>query len=339
MKKIILISIVSLVCVQLLAQVQKSPKVFLQLRGDYTYDVVDGEKQPASTGFDGKIAYFRINGNLNEKISYDYRQRINKMVFKDNLFHSIDYMLLKYRASESWGFAAGKSALYAGGFEFDYSPVDIHFSSEYLNYVGAYGFGVSVEHYFNEGKDNLIFQFCESPYRSYSDYRDIYGYNLIWYGNRDSFQTIYSINAHEYARGKFLGQIAIGNKFLLGDKCTLSMDWIQRSGLKDVEWKCFSTVFEMRYNPSEKWSVVSKYFHDHNSNYESHDTIIAPGTRLNKVGGIVEWFPLSNKDLRLHAYGNYAFGKMTASPAIGAMEISDKYSLGLGLTWVIGILN
>lgn len=88
-------------------------------------------------------------------------------------------------------------------------------------------------------------------------------------------------------------------------------------------FKDFSLVGKLIYNPAEKLSLALKYCYDRNAcKYESSlqmmtencDYHVLPGTEVNRMGAILEYFPLSGSYrnfVRLHATGYYDWGNNT----------------------------
>ncbi|MBQ2400128.1 MAG: porin, partial [Muribaculaceae bacterium] len=186
----------------------------IEVRADYQREYNDGHSIEENCGFRGKYLNMAISGNINDHFSYSWRHRFNKMIGSNgsSFFDATDWVWLAYNIN-NFEVSAGKQVVGIGGYEYDRAPIDLYFCSEFWNNVACYQFGVSGAYSFNEGKDKLMFQFCQSPFRTINP--DMYAYNLMWYGNHGIFSSIYSVNMMEYAPGRFINYISLGNKFTI----------------------------------------------------------------------------------------------------------------------------
>lgn len=321
-------------------------KVDLTARTGYQRGFLDGHSLDEYSGFQGNILYLCASGEISDGLRFNYKHRLNK-TSKTSRFEAIDYLRLCYRPhNSSFEFGAGKEAIFVGGIEYDYSPVDGYFTGEFYNHFPCYAWAVHASWQPSE-KNEIDVQITESPYKyvikddSHVRTNDLYGYNLIWYGKTRYYNSIWSVGAHEYDRGDFIGIIALGNQFKLGGGVTLNLDWTQRSALDKLQWSCFYASSELRWRPEiksrrSKVGFYAKFVHDYNYNDESLDLCASYGTSMSVAGGGFECFPLANDDLRLHAYYGRKFGKtlLYDTADIGALSI-----LNFGITWTLRILR
>jgi hypothetical protein len=201
--------------------------------------------------------------------------------------------------------------------------------------VACYQFGVSGAYSFNEGKDKLMFQFCQSPFRTINP--DMYAYNLMWYGNHGIFSSIYSVNMMEYAPGRFINYISLGNKFTI-DRVSLELDFMNRAtDHQTFLFRDMSLIGELAWKPLDCLNVFGKVSYDVN-NTDNNDYYVLPGTEMTRVGAGVEYYPLQNDrhDIRLHANYCHTFGTNTNTDS----QLRENHSMfDIGVTWKFDVLK
>ena len=333
-----LCALLALLCCQFaFAQQEESLlNLGIEARADYQREYIDGEAINDNCGFKGKYLNIRVDGKLNDKFSYSYRQRLNRAHTDGSFFDATDWVYLKYQANENWAVSAGKQVVAIGGYEYDRAPIDIYFGSEYWNNIPCYQFGVNLMYTFNNAADQLQAQVCESPFKQPG--KDMYAYNLIWYGSHGWFNSIYSVNMIEYLPGEFINYITLGNKFNVGD-LSLELDVMNRAVrnqtflLKDI-----SVMGELSYAASEKLNIIAKATYDVNNSDKIGDYCVMPGTEVTRVGAGVEYFPLpnGNKSVRMHATFCQTFGD-NGNPS-GVLQ-PEQSVFNVGLKWKMNLLS
>lgn len=316
------------------AQVVRLDSLQLQVRGDYQHESVDGEALRDTNGFKGKYFNFIMRTRIGERLTFYLRHRLNKSSLDANFFDATDWVTLDYKATDQLSFSAGKQVVGIGGYEYDKAPIDVYYSSEFWNNITPYQWGVSGTFGLRGGKDAFTAQFCQSPFRTAG--QDTYAYNLMWMGHHGMWSTLWSFNAIEYAQGKFVSYIALGNAFDLG-RFHLELDFMNRA----VGGHCYlfrdcSVMGELKYSPCSKVSILAKATYDVNNTDRNGDFTVMPGTELTRIGAGVEYYPLKNRTLRVHANASYTIGK-NGNPA-GVLQ--DKYlHLDCGLTWHVNLFR
>lgn len=308
----------------------------VETRADYQREYIDGDAIKDNCGFKGQYLNIRMDGQFNDKLSYSYRQRLNKAHKDASFFDATDWIYLKYQMDEHWAVSAGKQVVAIGGYEYDRAPIDLYFCSEYWNQIPCYQFGLNLTYTFNEGNDQLLAQICESPFNLPG--KDMYAYNLLWYGSHDWFNTIYSVNMIECMPGEFINYITLGNKFNVGD-FSLELDVMNRAVRNQAFlFNDFSVMGELSYAASDKWNIFAKATYDVSNTDKPGDYCVMPGTEVTRVGAGVEYFPLGggNKNVRLHAAFCQTFGD-NGNPA-GAL-LDEQSMVSLGLKWKINLLS
>ena len=308
----------------------------VETRVDYQREYIDGDAINDNCGFEGKYLNIRMDGRINDKFSYSYRQRLNKQHEDQSFFDATDWVYLKYQMNEQWALSVGKQVVAIGGYEYDRAPIDLYFCSEYWNNIPCYQLGVNGIFTFNAGRDQLVAQVCESPFNLPDE--DMYAFNILWYGSHGWFNSIYSVNMLEYLPGKYINYIVLGNKFNVGD-FSLELDFMNRAvSNQTFLFKDVSLMGELSYAPSEKLNIFAKATYDVNKSNKSGDNCVMPGTELTRVGAGVEFYPLSggNKSIRLHAAFCQTFGD-NGNPT-GVLQPEQSF-FDVGLKWKMNLLS
>ena len=310
--------------------------LLLEARGDYQRVYEDKEAIKDDCGFKGKYLNVILTGDITPQVSYAYRQRLNKIHKNSSFFDATDWLYLNYQATKHLTLSGGKQVVGIGGYEYDRAPINLYFCSEFWNNIPCYQWGASASYAISQN-DKLTFQFCESPFRSFYEHADMYAYNLMWNGKHGIWNTIWSINMLEWQGGKFINYISLGNEIRLARNATIQIDYLNRAtSHQTFLCKDCSIVGEIAYQPTKTMNVYVKASYDVNKSDNDADLMVHRGTELTRIGAGIEYYPLDNKNLRIHANYSYAWG--TNSNASGTMQ--DKQSLiDLGLTWRMNIIN
>lgn len=337
---------VSVAANKIYAQDENIVNLQAEVRVDYQYEGINGDKIVDNTGFKGKYLNVILNGSLSKTISYSYRQRLNKAHSSQSFFDATDWIYLTYAPTEHWGFSAGKQVVAIGGFEYDRAPIDLYTCSEFWNNIPCYQFGVSASYKMNKGRDQLLFQVCQSPFRNVSG-EDVYAYNLMWYGMHRWFNTAWSVNMIQLEKGEFINYIALGNYFSFG-ALHIYLDFMNRAtSYHSFFFKDCSVMGEIAYDFCKKFKVFGKVTYDVNKSESLSegylrsarvaDYCVLPGTELTMIGGGLEFYPLKeSKNLRLHANCFYSTGS-NGNPS-GTMQ-DKRLVLDAGIKWKMNVLS
>lgn len=310
-------------------------KLQIETRIDYQRHWLDGTTVKDNTGFEGKYLNIRADGNITDNLSYSWRQRLNKGHDDRTFFDATDWVYLNYNI-DRWSLAGGKQVVAIGGWEYDRAPIDLYGCSVFWNNIPCYQIGASAGYHLSNA-DKLTFQFCESPFFN-SENRDVYAYNLMWNGNHGWFKSIYSVNLIEYAPGRYINYIALGNRFSF-EKVALELDVMNRASRHQTFFfKDMSVMGEISYRPNGKWNLFGKVTYDVNKTNTNADMCVLPGTELKMVGGGIEFTPLVNRNhlLRFHANLFYSWGKN----ANDADLMQNKTTIvDIGVKWNMNLLS
>lgn len=307
-----------------------------QAKVGYYDDRVGSEKLHNSSGFKGDYLNLIINGRINNQFSYSWRQRLNKKIENNGFFDATDWMYICYQANKNWNIAGGKQIVLIGGYEYDRAPIDVYTYSEYCNNIGCYQFGVSATYITDSGKDKFSVQFSESPVR-YDGKRDLYAYNVFWNGSHGLWHSLYSVNLIQYASGKYISYIALGNKITMGN-VSLELDVMNRAARKQAYlFRDCSVMANVDYRVLPKLNVYGKVTYDVNKTKTEADYCVKSGTELRTISGGLEFFPIRNKnDIRLNIGVAHTHGK-NSNP--DGTLLNDRLTAQIGVTAKLHLLS
>ena len=170
-----------------------------------------------------------ISGKLHEKVNFHFRDRFNKdgnVQTLDNLASNIELAYLDIKASPSLNVLLGKMSAFYGGYEYEFSAMDILEYNDIHNNTLAYVTGAGIT-YNTLKKQQFGVQILNSRTMLYSDlYSDVVSKNIqepVWpvavVGNwRGSFfdgkfQTIYSLSYSNQVKNKGTYFFTLGHKY------------------------------------------------------------------------------------------------------------------------------
>ena len=308
MKRIALLLTAALFGVAAMAQQTHVDEIGFETRTTFHQQTTDGEY---SSRFQGDYFNLQVWGHLTDNLSFRVRQRLNKKIEDANPFNATDFLWLKWQATEKWSFTAGKHPIMVGGYEVDSAPIDVYYYGAFTNRLYQYyAFGVSATYEPVPGQAVSV-QFIPSPISPVT--QDSYSYNLYWNGSiLPRWKTIWSYNLVEDELHRHLNWVVLGNQFHLG-ALTLDVDFIDRFafGQKNPvsDWSFIVKPILKLGN----WNLCSKVGYERNdaANVDpdyaegerghSYDLVLPAGNDYIYGGAGVEYFPLGNEKLRLHA--------------------------------------
>lgn len=336
--KLILILLALALTPSAIAQENEIINLKIEARADYMREYQSGEKINDNSGFKGRFFNIRMDGNLTKGLSYSIRYRLNRPNIDESYFNATDWLTLTYK-TRHWEFSTGKQVVAIGGYEYDRAPIDLYFCSEYWNNIACYQFGLSTAYITESKRDKFLLQFCESPFKKgelNTSNKEMFAYNLMWYGSHDWFNTMYSLNMIEYMPGRFINYIVLGNQFNFGN-FRMQLDIMNRScDISNLLFKDISVMSELTWHAHDCLNVIAKCTYDTNRTKDFGDLCVRPGTDIMRAGIGLEFFPMkSYKDLRMHLNVCHTDGRSPASAALqNAQTIIDA-----GITWKASLLN
>lgn len=342
---------------------KKTDKFNLYMNMNGSFDAMFNDNSFDYGKFNMRQLRIEAKGNVNEWLSYRWRQRLNRPNNGgdniDNLPTSIDIAGIGVKLGDKFSIFAGKQCAAYGGFEFDANPIEIYEYSDMIEYMSNFMTGINIGYDFMEGQQ-LNFQVLNSLN---GDFYSMYGivpnttpsklplvYTLNWNGNfANIYKTRWSASIMSQAEGKNLYYFALGNELTLGKfnmyfDVMYSNDAIDRSGIMTeivgeglgnniFKTSYLSLVTKLNYRFAEKWNVFVKGMYETASVVDHTDPRAYPfikngkyRTSLGYLGGI-EYYPMESN---LHFFLTYV-GRhyMYEEIAVGHKDYStNRVSLG-----------
>ena len=92
-----LCALLALLCCQFaFAQQEIISTLNIETRADYQREYFDGNAINDNCGFKGKYLNIRMDGRISDKLTYSYRQRLNKPHKGAGFFDATDWLNLQY---------------------------------------------------------------------------------------------------------------------------------------------------------------------------------------------------------------------------------------------------
>lgn len=340
-KRILILFILLWGSARLMAQESMPMTISVEARGDFQHTLLDKEVIGAESGFKGNILNLIMKGELTSTFSYAYRQRFNAINRDAAFFDSVDWLFLNYHPVQNLKLTLGKMPVFVGGWELDLAPIDCFFLSSFCYHFPCYEWGVSIDYATTSGNDNITLQLCQSPFQvGYSRVAgattNMYAYNLIWHGHHGFFAPIWSVNMMEYAPNKYINYISLGNRFYLSDRVQMDLEFMNRAAVGHTFiGEDYTFVGQVSYQPIDKLNLYAKGTYDVNRTDSDADLCVLKGTEITRLGGGFEYFPLSDKSVRIHGHYSYSFGTNTQPGAY----VRDKFSMfDIGVTWRVKVM-
>ena len=351
MKKLLTLLVLALCVIGLNAQEEKSlyeqisgvkkktDKFNLYMNMNGSFDAMFNDNGFDYGKFNMRQLRIEAKGNVNEWLSYRWRQRLNRSndggSMIDNLPTSIDIAGIGVKLGDKFSIFAGKQCAAYGGFEFDANPIEIYEYSDMIEYMSNFMTGINIGYDFLEGQQ-LNFQILNSlngPFSETYNFNPLLMealnveasklplvYTLNWNGNfNDVFKTRWSASIMSQAKGENLYYFALGNELTLGNfnmylDFMYSNDAIDRGGIiteiRGLEFghnvyntSYMSLVTKLNYRFADKWNVFVKGMYETASVTEESE-LVAEGkyrTSLGYLGGI-EYYPMESN---LHFFLTY----------------------------------
>ena len=277
---------------------KKTDKFNLYMNMNGSFDAMFNDNGFDYGKFNMRQLRIEAKGNVNEWLSYRWRQRLNRPNNGgdniDNLPTSIDIAGIGVKLGDKFSIFAGKQCAAYGGFEFDANPIEIYEYSDMIEHMNNFMTGINIGYDFMEGQQ-LNFQVLNSLngdfYSTYGEFNPemgIFGegvvatpsklplvYTLNWNGNfANVYKTRWSASIMSQAEGKNLYYFALGNELTLGKfnmyfDVMYSNEAIDRSGIMTeivgevhdhniFKTSYLSLVTKLNYRFAEKWNVFVK---------------------------------------------------------------------------------
>ena len=295
---------------------------YLHMNGSFDANFNDEGLQQSNF----KMRQFRIEarGNINDWLSYRYRQRLNRSNSHngfDNMSTSIDYAAIGVKLNSKWNLLIGKQCTNYGGYEFDMNPVLIYQYSDMIDNLNNFMWGVNVGYNIAKGQQVNV-QIANGLNTSWES---MYGgtptdglemaklplvYTVNWISNFNNvFKTRWSASVRSQADGKKRYYYALGNELTLGKfdgyfDVMYAKDDIDRSGIitgmvgkqgghNAYNAEYLSLVSKLNYHFTPKWNMFVKGMYE-TASVSKQTTEIEKGKYRTSLGYLVglEYYPL-----------------------------------------------
>lgn len=348
---------------------KKSDKfnLYLNMQGGFDANFRDGFEEGA---FKMRQLRIEMKGNINNWLSYRYRQRLNRsndgggMI--DNVPTSIDYAGIGIKLNNRFNLFAGKQCTAYGGIEFDLNPIDIYEYSDIIENMSNFMTGLNIG-YNLTSTQQLNLQILNSRNGSFDS---TYGiteneegklpdlksgklplvYTLNWNGTfNDIFKTRWSASILNEAKSKNMYYYALGNELNL-DKFNMFLDFMyaqegidrngtitgivgRPSGHNVFDTGYLSVVTKLNYRFLPKWNVFVKGMYETASVTKSTEDI-AKGNYRTSWGYLagVEYYPM---ETNLHFFLTYVGRSynFTSRAKILGQENYSTNRISVGFIW------
>ena len=348
---------------------KKSDKfnLYLNMQGGFDANFRDGFEEGT---FKMRQLRIEMKGNINNWLSYRYRQRLNRsndgggMI--DNVPTSIDYAGIGIKLNNRFNLFAGKQCTAYGGIEFDLNPIDIYDSSDMIEIMSNFMTGLNIGYNLTSSQQ-LNLQILNSRNGSFDS---TYGiteneegklpdlksgklplvYTLNWNGTfNDIFKTRWSASILNEAKSKNMYYYALGNELNL-DKFNMFLDFmyaqegidrngtitgiVGRPGGHNVfDTGYLSVVTKLNYRFLPKWNVFVKGMYETASVTKSTEDI-AKGNYRTSWGYLagVEYYPM---ETNLHFFLTYvgrSYNFTSRAKILGQEDYSTN-RISVGFIW------
>lgn len=348
---------------------KKSDKfnLYLNMQGGFDANFRDGFEEGT---FKMRQLRIEMKGNINNWLSYRYRQRLNRsndgggMI--DNVPTSIDYAGIGIKLNNRFNLFAGKQCTAYGGIEFDLNPIDIYEYSDMIENMSNFMTGLNIG-YNLTSTQQLNLQILNSRNGSFDS---TYGiteneegklpdlksgklplvYTLNWNGTfNDIFKTRWSASILNEAKSKNMYYYALGNELNL-DKFNMFLDFmyaqegidrngtitgiVGRPGGHNVfDTGYLSVVTKLNYRFLPKWNVFAKGMYETASVTKSTEDIAKGNYRISwgYLAG-VEYYPM---ETNLHFFLTYVGRSynFTSRAKILGQENYSTNRISVGFIW------
>ena len=348
---------------------KKSDKfnLYLNMQGGFDANFRDGFEEGA---FKMRQLRIEMKGNINNWLSYRYRQRFNRSSdgggMIDNVPTSIDYAGIGIKLNNRFNLFAGKQCTAYGGIEFDLNPIDIYEYSDIIENMSNFMTGLNIG-YNLTSTQQLNLQILNSRNGSFDS---TYGiteneegklpdlksgklplvYTLNWNGTfNDIFKTRWSASILNEAKSKNMYYYALGNELNL-DKFNMFLDFMyaqegidrngtitgivgRPSGHNVFDTGYLSVVTKLNYRFLPKWNVFVKGMYETASVTKSTEDI-AKGNYRTSWGYLagVEYYPM---ETNLHFFLTYVGRSynFTSRAKILGQENYSTNRISVGFIW------
>lgn len=348
---------------------KKSDKfnLYLNMQGGFDAKFRDGFDEGAFRMHQLRI---EMKGNINNWLSYRYRQRLNRSNdgnnMLDNLPNSIDWAGIGIKLSDKYSFFAGKQGVAYGGFEYDLNPIEVYEYSDIVENLSGFmtglnfGYNITPTQQLNlqilnnrTGSFNNTYGITEDAEGNLPDLKSSklpLIYSLNWNGNfNDVFKTRWSASVMSETKSKNLYYYALGNELNLG-KFNMYLDFMysqegidrngtitgmvgRASGHNAFNTGYFAVVTKLNYRFLPKWNIFVKGMYD-TASVTKETEGIEKGNYRTSWGYLtgLEFYPM---ETNLHFFLTYvgrSYDFTSRAKALGQQDYNTN-RLSVGFIW------
>lgn len=341
--------------------------LYLNMQGGFDARFRDGFEEGVFRMHQLRI---EMKGNINDWLSYRYRQRLNRsndgsgMI--DNLPNSIDWAGIGIKLNDRFSLFAGKQGVAYGGFEYDLNPIEVYEYSDIVENLSGFMTGLNLGYQVTPSQQfnlQILNSRTNSFNSTYGITEDAAGklpdlksgklpliYSLNWNGNfNDVFKTRWSASVMSETRNENLYYYALGNELNLG-KFNMYLDFmysqegIDRNGTitsivgrpgghNTFDTGYFSVVSKLNYRFLPKWNIFVKGMYDTASVTKATDGI-EKGNYRTSWGYLtgLEFYPM---ETNLHFFLTYvgrSYDFTSRAKALGQGDYSTN-RVSVGFIW------
>lgn len=256
---------------------QEDKKIKAELGVNASFDTMKNKDEDAFGKFNIRQLRFDIKGKINDKISFQWRQRLNRLNdgqnFYDNLSNSVDIAGFNYQIDKKSSLFIGRQYARFGGIEYDVNPIDIYEFSDMTDYVNCFLTGINFAYKAHQNHE-FQFQILNGLAKSFKEQYTLPNkyqeakfpllYTVNWNGSlfNGLLQTRYSASITNQAKNQWIKYFAFGHQLNLSKKITGYIDWMyskddidDKGIISNYTLPLFSeTATNVTYN-----SIVSKF--------------------------------------------------------------------------------
>lgn len=319
MKRFLLTTLLLLTISPAFAQVKQ---LYGETRLGYGAAIAGGKYDGA---FSADFVNVILEGNIGPNITYYWRQRFTKPFYNQYIpINATDHIWIRWDINERWALQGGKIPIVVGGYEFDDAPIDLYYWGVFADRLpDVYALGGNVIFKINP-ENTLTAQVTQSPLGF--GYSNLFHTALFWTGRfAPWWHTIWSVNWMDDPEHNGFVMTGLGNRFTAGNFAA-ELDLMYRTSTKvQVLPANYSAILKLEYRLPIV-SVFAKGSLDYNKG-DIYDVLVSENSCTYIAGGGVEFFPLKNNDLRLHAV------------AWWDSRVENRANLTFGLTYRLRVVK
>ncbi len=306
--------------------------LYLNTQNSFDLNMVNGDTE--QSGFYCRQLRIEAMGDLNKRIYYRWRQRLNRPntpTLHENQPTSIDYAAVGYRLSPTFSIFGGKQCAAYGGFEFDLNPIDVYEYCNMIEYMSNFMIGVTFGFRFNENQELLV-QILNARNGSFDETYGVLPYEI----KPSNISLAYTINWNSsfwdgllklrwsatianQSNNRFMYYFAAGQQLTLGRLQTyidfmlsredidqkqilsgFSSDYLE--GRTALNTNYCTLLWKVNFKISPHLTVFAKAMYETSSIFKSFDQMEKGRyrTSLGYIGGL-EYYPLQKSNLHFFA--------------------------------------